>query len=119
MPTEEEKKWEAEAFAKEAVCASRQPHGKPQPAQQGKEEDHEEEKGHTEAAEAPRLAETPSGDDSGAEGHRQPEEPSEEGTRTESPYQVGIGFEDGDDEDDDFADDADWQNFQQSQKQVG
>ena len=118
QPTEEEKKQEAEAFAKAAVCVSSQAHGRP--VKQEKEAEHGEEAGKAENTEADRPQESQGADNSRAEGAGQPAEPSEERARTESENTVAVSpDEEGDDDDDDFADDADWQSFQQSQKQVG
>ena len=118
QPTEEEKKQEAEAFAKAAVCVSSQAHGRP--VKQEKEAEHGEEAGKAENTEADRPQESQGADNSRAEGVGQPAEPSEERARPESENTVAVSLdEEGDDDDDDFADDADWQSFQQSQKQVG
>jgi hypothetical protein len=85
-----------------------------------KEEDHETETGHAEAAEAPRLEESQGEDDRRTEGTGRSAEPTEERPRPEGADKVNLPpDEEGDDEDDDFADDSDWQSFQQSQKQVG
>ena len=116
--TAEEKKQEAEAFAKAAVCVSSQAHGRP--VKQEKEAEHGEEAGKAENTEADRPQESQGADNSRAEGAGQPAEPSEERPRPESENTVAVSLdEEGDDDDDDFADDADWQSFQQSQKQVG
>ena len=118
QPTEEERKQEAEAFAKAAVCVSSQAHGRP--VKQEKEAEHGEEAGKAENTEADRPEESQSTNNSRAEGAGQPAEPSEERPRPESENTVAVSpDEEGDDDDDDFADDADWQSFQQSQKQVG
>ena len=118
QPTEEERKQEAEAFAKAAVCVSSQAHGRP--VKQEKEAEHGEEAGKAENTEADRPEESQSTNNSRAEGAGQPAEPSEERPRSESENTVAVSLdEEGDDDDDDFADDADWQSFQQSQKQVG
>ena len=118
QPTEEEKKQEAEAFAKAAVCVSSQAHGRP--VKPEKEAEHGEEAGKVENTEADRPQESQGADNSRAEGTGQPAEPSEERARPESENTVAVSpDEEGDDDDDDFADDADWQSFQQSQKQVG
>lgn len=118
QPTAEERKQEAEAFAKEAVCVSCQAHGKPVP--QTKEEDFEKEAGNAERTEAHRPEEPQNADNRRAEGAGQPAEPFEERARSEGAYPIEALADEGDDEDDDeFADDADWQKFQQDQKQVG
>jgi hypothetical protein len=118
QPTEEEKKQEAESFAKASVCVSSQAHGRP--VKQEKEAEHGEEAGKAENTEASRPEESQSTNNSRAEGAGQPAEPSEERARSESENTVAVSpDEEGDDDDDDFADDADWQSFQQSQKQVG
>ena len=74
----------------------------------------------TATKEADKPQESQGADNSRAEGVGQPAEPSEERARPESENTVAVSpDEEGDDDDDDFADDADWQSFQQSQKQVG
>ena len=116
--TEEERKQEAEAFAKAAICVSRQPHRRPRPMTQ--EAADEKEAGNTEIAQPDRPEEPQDEDHSGTQGAGQPAEPFEERPRPESENTVAVSLdEEGDDDDDDFADDADWQSFQQSQKQVG
>jgi hypothetical protein len=117
QPTEEEKKQEAESFAKASVCVSSQAHGRP--VKQEKEAEHGEEAGKAENTEASRPEESQGADNSRAEGAGQPAEPSEERARPESENTVAVSPDEEGDDDDDFADDADWQSFQQSQKQVG
>ena len=80
----------------------------------------EKEAGNTEIAQPDRPEEPQDEDHSGTQGAGQPAEPFEERPRPEGADKVNLPpDEEGDDEDDDFADDADWQSFQQSQKQVG
>ena len=123
MPTEEEKKQEAEVFAREAICVSRQPHKRPRPLPQDslKEEEDETAKSGAESAEPGQPEESQAEDHSRAEGPGEHSEPVEERPRPESADKVVVPvFDDGEDDDDeDFADDEDWQSFQQNQKQVG
>jgi hypothetical protein len=117
QPTAEEKKQEAEAFAKEAVCVSRQPHRQPRQMPEAKEEDHETETGHAEAAEAPRLEESQGEDDRRTEGTGRSAEPTEERPRPEGADKIALSADEGDDEDeDDVPDDEAWQHYQESKK---
>jgi hypothetical protein len=113
--TEEERKQEAEAFAKAAICVSRQPHRRPRPMTQ--EAANEKEAGNTEIAQPDRPEEPQDEDHSGTQGAGQPAEPFEERPRPEGADKIALSADEGDDEDeDDVPDDEDWQNYQESKK---
>jgi hypothetical protein len=113
--TEEERKQEAEAFAKAVICVSRQPHRRPRPVTQ--EATDEKEAGNTEIAEPDRPEEPQDEEHSGTQGAGQPAEPFEERPRPEGADKIALSADEGDDEDeDDVPDDEDWQNYQESKK---
>ena len=116
QPTEEERKQEAEAFAKAAICVSRQPHRRPRPMTQ--ETANEKEAGNTEIAQPDRPEEPQDEDHSGTQGAGQPAEPFEERPRPEGADKVEAPPDEGDDDDDeyDLDDDEEWQQYQQSKK---
>lgn len=116
QPTEEERKQEAEAFAKAAICVSRQPHRRPRPMTQ--EAANEKEAGNTEIAQPDRPEEPQDEDHSGTQGAGQPAEPFEERPRPEGADKVEAPPDEGDDDDDeyDLDDDEEWQQYQQSKK---
>ena len=110
-----ERKQEAEAFAKAAICVSRQPHRRPRPMI--REAANEKEAGNTEIAQPDRPEEPQNEDTDGTQGAGQPAEPLEERSWSEGADKVEIPADEGDDDDDEYGldDDEEWQKYQQIQ----